>query len=170
MESLSISTFEQLFAEFPDITDTVMQDLRAQFSNLILPSGCLFCTSSFKDVRDNLDHMVEMHCFFIPQVENIFDFEGLVSHLAEKINFYRTCLCCHPEKRYRSVEALRKHMIDKGHTMLGDDLEDISRFYVFDEDEFEDLDEELGDENGQNQLQLFGISNELEETYGFGLP
>ncbi|KGG50751.1 zinc-finger domain-containing protein [Mitosporidium daphniae] len=154
MESLSISTFEQLFAEFPDITDTVMQDLRAQFSNLILPSGCLFCTSSFKDVRDNLDHMVEMHCFFIPQVENIFDFEGLVSHLAEKINFYRTCLCCHPEKRYRSVEALRKHMIDKGHTMLGDDLEDISRFYVFDEDEFEDLDEELGDENGQNQLQL----------------
>ena len=167
MESLSISTFEELFAEVPDITDVIMKELRNQFPNLILPSSCLFCISKFRDVKENLTHMVETHSFFIPQVEQLSDFEGLVSHLAEKIHFCRMCLCCHPEKRYRSVEALRKHMIDKGHTMLGDDIEDISEFYLFGGDEFEDVDEEMDviGEASHGQLQQLAIPTELEETY-----
>lgn len=90
---------------------------------------------------------------------------GLLSYLAEKIHFFRICLCCHPEKRYRSTDALRKHMVDKGHTMIGAEPEEISQFYLFEDGEFEDADD--GNLNMELNVLSVPYDEDIDERYKF---
>ncbi|KAI8621834.1 C2H2 type zinc-finger-domain-containing protein [Chytriomyces sp. MP71] len=122
---------------------------------------CLFCeTHKSTSVEENVDHMAKVHSFFVPDLEYLVDMEGLLRYLGEKISVGNVCIFCNGKGRaLHSLEAVRKHMIDKGHCKIeyenGGELE-VGDFYDFsstwqdDEDaedddgnmEWEDLDED----------------------------
>ncbi|KAF8320721.1 hypothetical protein DL93DRAFT_2094044 [Clavulina sp. PMI_390] len=114
------------------ITQTLDERLAAARSR-IGPLACLFCSSTSSSVPDNLEHMAKSHGFFIPDVQYLEDLPGLITYLAEKVAIGNACLYCNRE--YRSLHAVRKHMIDKSHTKIAYDSEkqrlEISDFYDF---------------------------------------
>ncbi|KAJ3068354.1 hypothetical protein HDU98_008458 [Podochytrium sp. JEL0797] len=109
---------------------------------------CLFCTHTLAapSIEDNLKHMALEHSFFVPDLEFLVDMEGLVAYLAEKVAVGNVCLFCNGKGRaLHSLEAVRKHMTDKGHCKVeyenGGEAE-LGDFYDFsstwDDDEAED--------------------------------
>ncbi|KAF7729653.1 hypothetical protein EC973_004026 [Apophysomyces ossiformis] len=105
--------------------------------------GCLFCNHFNDDFDTSLLHMAHTHGFFLPDAEYLVDVHGLINYLSEKIQA-RICLYCNGRGReWKTVEAVRAHMIDKGHCKMAyDDSEDpdqLLRFY-----DFEPLEEEDG--------------------------
>jgi pre-60S factor REI1 len=80
--------------------------------------------------------MASSHSFFIPDLEYLKDLSGLISFLGERIAVDNTCIFCLKKNReFRSVDAVRKHMIDKGHGKIAYDTESerlaVSDFYDF---------------------------------------
>jgi pre-60S factor REI1 len=126
-------------------------------------SSCLFCTHSSSCLEDNLSHMSSSHSFFIPDAEYLIDIAGLVTYLGEKIAVGNVCIYCNGKGReLRTLEAVRKHMVDKAHCKIAYDTEsdklEISDYYDFtasypteasrkkkDDEGWEDI-EEVGDE------------------------
>ncbi|TFK18924.1 cytoplasmic protein [Coprinopsis marcescibilis] len=105
---------------------------RNRLSNL----DCLFCTHKTDTFESNLTHMSLSHSFFIPDAEYLVDLQGLITYLGEKIAVGNVCIYCNEKsKDFRSLEAARKHMIDKGHCKLaydsGNDRLELSDFYDF---------------------------------------
>ncbi|CAO3702375.1 unnamed protein product [Rhizopus stolonifer] len=103
---------------------------------------CLFCGLHSGDFETNLDHMKIYHGFFLPDIEYLEDPKGLVTYLSEKISNDFTCLYCNGRgKEWKSLVAVRKHMLDKGHCKMAydesEDPEELLKFYDF---------EPLGDE------------------------
>ncbi|KAG6332700.1 hypothetical protein ID866_6391 [Astraeus odoratus] len=116
--------------------------------------------------------MCTMHSFFIPDAEYLVDLTGLLMYLGEKIAVGNICIFCNGRGReLHTLEAVRKHMLDKGHCKIAYDTEEdrleISDFYDFsnsysvntkpkertnsrpreaDEQEWEDLDDDGGPE------------------------
>ncbi|TFY55858.1 hypothetical protein EVJ58_g7987 [Rhodofomes roseus] len=102
----------------------------------ISSSQCLFCTDSSASLEDNLTHMSVAHSFFIPDAEYLVDLAGLITYLGEKIAVGNVCIHCNGKGReFRTLDAVRKHMLDKGHCKIAYDTEDdrleISDFYDF---------------------------------------
>ena len=64
--------------------------------------------------------MERVHGFFIPQLQFCKDTKGLIEYLQEKIEVGFMCITCENKgaKDFSSGEAVRKHMIDKGHTFM----------------------------------------------------
>lgn len=80
--------------------------------------------------------MTKAHGFFIPDLEYIVDLEGLIKYLGEKVSVGNICLHCNGKGRQiKSLEAVRKHMVDKGHCKIPYDTEsemmEIVDFYDF---------------------------------------
>lgn len=80
--------------------------------------------------------MTKMHGFFIPDLEYLVDIEGLIRYLGEKVSVGNICLHCNGKGRQiKSLEAVRKHMVDKGHCKIPYDTEsemmEIVDFYDF---------------------------------------
>jgi len=80
--------------------------------------------------------MTKAHGFFIPDIEYLSDLEGLIKYLGEKVSVGNICLHCNGKGRQiKSLEAVRKHMIDKGHCKIPYDTEnemmEIVDFYDF---------------------------------------
>ncbi|KAG1466572.1 hypothetical protein G6F46_001823 [Rhizopus delemar] len=103
---------------------------------------CLFCGLYSGDFESSLDHMKLFHGFFLPDIEYLEDPKGLVMYLSEKIVNDFTCLYCNGRgKEWKSLFAVRKHMLDKGHCKMAydesEDPEELLKFYYF---------EPLGDE------------------------
>lgn len=77
--------------------------------------------------------MSQTHSFFIPDVTYLTDLSGLITYLAEKIAIGNACLACNRE--FRSLEGVRKHMVDKSHCKIAYESErsrlEISDFYDF---------------------------------------
>lgn len=72
---------------------------------------CLFCGRTSDDVESNMQHMRISHGFFLPDPEYLKDTEGLIMYLSNKI-YDHICLYCNGRgKQYRSVEAVRAHMV-----------------------------------------------------------
>ena len=97
---------------------------------------CLFCLKNSNSLEKNLLHMSEKHSFFVPDLEFVTDLDGLLSYLGAKVGQGKMCLWCDEKsKRYRSVEAVRKHMNDKGHCKIafsgGDAIVEFSDFYDY---------------------------------------
>ena len=115
-----------------EISQTIDERLAAARSRLG-PLSCLFCSVASSSVANNLDHMAKSHGFFIPDAPYLEDLPGLVTYLAEKVAIGNACLYCNRE--YRSLHAVRKHMIDKSHTKIAYDSErerlEVSDFYDF---------------------------------------
>jgi pre-60S factor REI1 len=80
--------------------------------------------------------MASAHSFFIPDLEYLTDLSGLLSFLGERIAVDNTCIFCLKRSReFRSLDAVRKHMIDKSHCKIAYDTESerlaVSDFYDF---------------------------------------
>ncbi|RKO93144.1 C2H2 type zinc-finger-domain-containing protein [Blyttiomyces helicus] len=96
---------------------------------------CLFCQAKSGSFESNLEHMAKSHSFYIPDIEYLVDIKGLIKYLGEKVAVYNVCLYCNGKGRaLHSIEAVRKHMVDKGHCKIlyedGAELE-VADFYDF---------------------------------------
>ena len=92
------------------------------------PDTCLFCLATSENIDENLAHMALLHGFQIPKIEhlqpNVVVFLG---YLTLVIN--RCCSCLYCGRTKSSAEAIRTHMLDKGHCML--DLSPGSEYLEF---------------------------------------
>jgi len=100
------------------------------------PESCLFCLTTSSSLAANLEHMASTHSFFVPDADYLVDLPGLIAHLAEKIAHGNVCIYCNGRGReLHSLDAVRKHMIDKGHCKIAYDTEvdklDLSDYYDF---------------------------------------
>lgn len=92
------------------------------------PNQCLFCLSTLDSINDNRAHMATSHSFQIPNIQDLqTDVEVLLGYLALTINRFHSCLFCDRSKS--SAEAIRAHMLDKGHCML--DMSPASEYLKF---------------------------------------
>ena len=118
-----------------DVTRTIEEKIAAARSRL-QPTQCLFCPEASSTLTDNLSHMSSAHSFFVPDVEYLVDLTGLITYLGEKIAVGNVCIHCNGKGReFRTLEAVRKHMIDKGHCKIAYDNEtdrlELSDYYDF---------------------------------------
>jgi pre-60S factor REI1 len=100
------------------------------------PTDCLFCAHVSSSLADNLIHMSGEHSFFVPDIEYLTDPTGLITYLGEKVAVGNVCIYCNGKGReFRTLDAVRKHMIDKSHCKIAYDTErdmlEISDFYDF---------------------------------------
>lgn len=123
--------------EYEDIEEEEIDsdELEEIAENPLKQSDCLFCSHAAEDLVDNLKHMSETHSFFIPDVEYCTDIEGLIHYLGEKVAVYFICLWCNDRgKTFYSLDAVRKHMLDKGHCNMlheGLALAEYSDYYDY---------------------------------------
>jgi len=138
-------------------------DEKIRLSRKIEETECLFCNSKGQTFEEKMEHMTTEHSFFVPDVEYLSDLRGLIKYLEEKIAIGNTCIFC--ERMFHSLEAIRKHMLAKGHTKIsyeeGPDLE-ISNFYDFSSI----LDDDNENENGNNENNNNDNDNENENEVG----
>lgn len=87
--------------------------------NPLGPEDCLFCNHRAEDMVANFRHMSEVHSFFLPDADYCVNPEGLLDYLGEKVAVYYICLWCNDGgKTFYSLDAVRKHMNDKGHCKM----------------------------------------------------
>ena len=114
-----------------------IEDRIASLRSRLSPLQCLFCSASAsKSIDENVSHMAAAHSFFIPDLEYLTDLSGLLSFLGERIAVDNTCIFCLKKSReFRTLDAVRKHMLDKGHCKIAYDTESerlaVSDFYDF---------------------------------------
>ena len=132
-----VSEGQQPEAETETSKPQSIDDRIASLRSRISPLQCLFCPAlAFKSIDENVSHMASTHSFFIPDLEYLTDLSGLLSFLGERIVVDNTCIFCLKKSReFRSADAVRKHMIDKGHCKIAYDTESerlaVSDFYDF---------------------------------------
>jgi pre-60S factor REI1 len=111
------------------------------------PQLCLFCNIESTSLDSNLTHMSHAHSFFIPNAEYLLDVESLLSYLFAIVSVFRECLFCGRLKNTKF--GVRDHMRGKGHCKLNLDHDEhqLSQFYDFSGNGYEqDDEEELGEE------------------------
>ncbi|RDB25033.1 hypothetical protein Hypma_008108 [Hypsizygus marmoreus] len=118
-----------------EINQTIDEKIAAARARLS-SSHCLFCPQESASLEANLTHMSQVHSFFIPDADYLIEIAGLVSYLGEKIAVGNVCIFCNDKGReFRSLEAVRKHMVDKSHCKIAyetsDDRLEVSDFYDF---------------------------------------
>ncbi|KAJ2699809.1 pre-60S factor rei1 [Coemansia spiralis] len=158
----------------------LLEKKKAAAPRLNPDADCLFCTHKSASFEANMDHMALAHSLFVPDLEYLVDLHGLIKYLADKISVANVCLYCNGRGRMlHSLEAVRKHMADKGHTKIAYDTEidilEISEFYDFsstypdaaDHDANEMLD---GDDAGGHTRSAAGMAQVEEEDGELVLP
>lgn len=79
--------------------------------------------------------MQNAHSFFIAQREFCKNPEGLIEYLQEKIEVGNMCITCENKKAkdFQSADAVRKHMTDRGHSIMKTDegFEEYEKYYDF---------------------------------------
>jgi pre-60S factor REI1 len=115
--------------------DTIDAKIAAARSRLG-PTACLFCPVTSSSAAANVAHMGAAHSFFIPDTDYLVDLPGLLAYLGEKVAVGNVCLFCNGRGReFRTLGAVRKHMLDKGHCKLAYDTQreqlEIADFYDF---------------------------------------
>lgn len=118
-----------------EVNQTIDEKIAAARARLS-SNSCLFCPHESSVLDDNLTHMSTAHSFFIPDAEYLIDIQGLISYLGEKIAVGNVCIYCNGKgKEFRTLDATRKHMLDKSHCKIAYDSEndrlEISDFYDF---------------------------------------
>ena len=117
------------------MVESIDEKIAAARSRLSTTS-CLFCSQVSISLDDNLTHMSLVHSFFIPDAQFLTDISGLISYLGEKVAVGNVCIYCNERGReFRTIEAARKHMVDKSHCKIAYDSEDdrleLSDYYDF---------------------------------------
>lgn len=73
--------------------------------------------------------MSREHGFFVPDIEYLVDLRGLISYLSQKIEEDYYCLYCNGRgKEWKSAQAARAHMLDKGHMKMAYDVIRLAKF------------------------------------------
>lgn len=71
------------------------------------------------------------HGFFFAEDTYLVDKKGLVKYLAEKINVGLMCIQCETQEK-KSAEAVKQHMMDKGHCFMStDSFEEYMDYYDY---------------------------------------
>jgi pre-60S factor REI1 len=122
-------------ADDDEIAQTIDAKIAAARARLA-PSDCLFCAHASSSLEENLLHMSGTHSFFVPDTDYLVDAPGLLAYLGEKVAVGNVCLYCNGRGReFRTLDAVRKHMVDKGHCKLAYDTQrdqlEISDYYDF---------------------------------------
>lgn len=125
----------EIHPEEDDVEQSVEQKIALARTQLS-PNQCLFCPESSENLDINLQHMSQMHSFFVPDAEYLVDINGLIAYLGEKVAVGNVCIYCNKKGRaFRTLDAVRKHMLDKSHCKIAYDTEndrlEISDFYDF---------------------------------------
>lgn len=108
---------------------------------------CFFCTSTFPNRQSVLDHMKINHSFFLPYSEDLNDVDGFVDAMRSLIGLHHTCVTC--ERTFDDKRAVRKHMIDKGHTSIAvENMPDVWKFYVVSDAEYDFLESDSDSSSG----------------------
>ncbi|KAH8083816.1 C2H2 type zinc-finger-domain-containing protein [Cristinia sonorae] len=133
----------------------------------ISPTQCLFCPEASTTLEDNLAHMYLAHTFFVPDMEYIVDLAGLLTYLGEKIAVGNVCIYCGGTGReFRTLDAVRKHMLDKGHCKLAYESEperlEVSDFYDF-TSSYPDAGERKKRKKAKKAEKLEGVDEEGQE-------
>jgi len=118
-----------------EINQTIDEKIAAARSR-ISSTQCLFCPETSSSLEGNLTHMSTAHSFFIPDADYLIDLPGLIRYLGEKIAVGNVCIFCSGKGReFRTLYAVRKHMLDKSHCKIAYNSEneklEISDFYDF---------------------------------------
>ncbi|KAG6857254.1 hypothetical protein H0H87_007087 [Tephrocybe sp. NHM501043] len=118
-----------------DIEQSIDEKIAAARARLT-PTHCLFCSQETTSLEETLTHMSQIHSFFIPDADYLVDITGLIIYLGEKIAVGNVCIFCNDKGReFRSLEAVRKHMVDKSHCKIAydtaDDRLEVSDYYDF---------------------------------------
>src|SRR5258708_32612666 len=127
---------DEVEGENDEVGQTIEERLAAARNRMGLTS-CLFCSApKSASLEDNLEHMARIHGFFIPDAEYLIDLPGLLTYLGEKVAIGNVCLYCNGKGReFRSIYAVRGHMIDRSHCKLAYDSDkdrlEVSDFYNF---------------------------------------
>lgn len=128
---------------------------------------CFFCSNIASSVMENVEHMSKTHSFFLPEAEYLIDLEGLITHLGEKVGVGHMCLWCNERsKMFYTVDAVRKHMRDKGHCKLmfdGEAALEYADFYDY-RSSWEDAGAEAPDD-----VESEAVVSELTENENFEL-
>ncbi|KIO31262.1 hypothetical protein M407DRAFT_19641 [Tulasnella calospora MUT 4182] len=126
----------KLVTDDPGTCDTSIEARISASRNRIPPTTCLFCALSSESIEANVTHMTRQHGFFIPDTEYLLDLPGLLTYLGDKIAVSNVCIWCNGRGRaFHSLDAVRKHMLDKSHCKIAydsqDDRLDVSDYYDF---------------------------------------
>ncbi|KAL5246657.1 hypothetical protein ACHWQZ_G018764 [Mnemiopsis leidyi] len=128
---------EKLRAESVEKEGTSEADMEIEeedFEGLAV-NECLFCSHWSQNMEKNLKHMTNEHSFYIPDPEYMTDVTGFLTYLGIKVGADNECIKCGEDgKEFRSIEAVQKHMVDKGHSIIntdGDAYLEYSDFYDF---------------------------------------
>lgn len=147
LDDLDIESLETASSGTEEIDSDEWEDVVSE-NNPILSNDCLFCSHHSASLTKNIKHMSVTHSFFIPFIEYVTDVKGLLIYLGEKICQGYMCIWCSDKiNSFSSLNAVRSHMIDKGHAKIPYDTEgslEYADFYDF-ELEFEDDESTNGD-------------------------
>ena len=116
-----------------EVNQTIDEKIAAARARLS-PTQCIFCTAPpANSLEENLEHMSREHGFFVPDADFLVDLVGLVTYLGEKAAVGNACVFC--DAAFRTFDAVRRHMRDKGHCKIAYDTDterlDVSDFYDF---------------------------------------
>ncbi|OIW03057.1 hypothetical protein TanjilG_19337 [Lupinus angustifolius] len=125
------------------------------------PSCCFMCDRELKTIESCMVHMHKHHGFFIPDVEYLKDPKGLLTYLGLKVKRDYICLYCNDRcYPFSSLEAVRKHMVAKGHCKVhygdDDDEEEVEL------EEFYDYSSSYVDEQGKQLVASGDLANNVE--------
>lgn len=125
-----------------------------------------FDNQTFESLEDNLAHMSLKHSFFIPYIDWISDWPGIMKYLCERVIQRHQCITC--GKIFKSAIAVQTHMSDRGHTRINLDdeefLGEIEGFYEFSTKD--DVVDELDFlEDGSLQLPSGGVVTHRDFAY-----
>jgi pre-60S factor REI1 len=87
---------------------------------------CLFDCNGFNSISQNLAYMAKEYSFFLPP--GAVDVRGLLRFLHQKLRADSCCLAC--DMAFNDLAACRNHMIDKGHTRLGDTVLSAAKSFI----------------------------------------
>lgn len=147
---------------------------------------CLVDGKEFDTVERNAEYMRLQYGLIIPEQDYLVDLKGLMEYLGEKIGLGNVCLYCNYQGR--TVEAVRQHMVSKGHVKIPyetmDEKLELADFYDFrssykpkkvvkenevegedDDDDWEDEDvEEVSDFSDDDELDDEEPTAQLDDT------
>lgn len=111
------------------------QSTEEEMNRPLVLEECIFCDHLGDSVDALVDHMSAEHLFFIPDLEYCLNITDLVEFLQEKVKRYFTCLFCSDSgKEFYTLDAVRKHMLNKGHCRIDDrHMEEYYDFYDYPE-------------------------------------
>lgn len=149
-----------------EVSQTIDEKIAAARSRLSV-QDCLFCPVNSSSLEESLTHMSAAHSFFIPDADYLVDLPGLITYLGEKIAVGNVCIYCSMKSRdFRTLDAVRKHMLDKTHCKIAYDSQkerlEFSDFYDF-SSSYPDFEEKQGENQGRRQKKSVKNTPENEE-------